>query len=190
METVRKQEKLYRLHKSIRRCRKCPLHRSRTHAVPGEGPIRATVLFVGEAPGKDEDKQGRPFVGRSGKFLDKLLDKAGLAREMIYITSSVKCQPPGNRTPFANELEICKSTWLNRQISLINPKTVVLLGKVSLYQVLGTKQNLCSLHGRTSRKDDRVYLATYHPAAAMRFPQIRKKTRQDFEMLKKLLIGL
>ena len=163
------------MNKGIRRCRKCPLHRNRAHAVPGEGPVRADVFFLGEAPGKEEDKKGLPFVGRSGKFLERLLDEIGMSRREAYITSSVKCRPPNNRTPLANELEICKNAWLDRQISLIAPKIVVTLGKAASYQVSGTKQNLDSIHGRTIRRNGRIYFATYHPAAAMRFPQIRKK---------------
>lgn len=187
MEKNRKQRELCRLHKGIRRCRKCPLYRNRMHAVPGEGPAWADVVFVGEAPGKNEDKQGRPFVGRSGKFLDQLLDRAGLARDKIYITSSVKCRPPNNRTPHADELEICKNAWLNQQISLINPKLIVLLGKVSLYQMLGAKQNLGSFHGRAFQKDGRIYLVTYHPAGAMRFLRARTIMRRDLEKLTELL---
>jgi uracil-DNA glycosylase family 4 len=187
VETTPKQKELNRLHEGIRRCRKCPLHRNRTHAVPGEGPIWASVLFVGEAPGKDEDKQGRPFAGRSGKFFDQLLDSVDLARNNVNITSSLKCRPPNNRIPLAKELEICKNTWLNQQISLVNPKIVVLLGKVSLYQVLGTKQNLGNLHSRTFQKDDRIYLVAYHPAAAMRFPHMRRKMMQDLRKLSELL---
>jgi uracil-DNA glycosylase family 4 len=188
MEELRKQKELEQLHKGICRCRRCPLHRNRTHAVPGEGPVRAAVCFVGEAPGKDEDRQGRPFVGRSGKFLDRLFDRISLARNHIYITSSVKCRPPHNRTPLAKELEICKNSWLNRQISLIDPRIVVLLGRVPLFQVLGSKQNLNELHGLTISHNGRIYFITYHPAAAMRFPQLRRKITHDFQRLKKLLI--
>jgi uracil-DNA glycosylase family 4 len=188
MEDVRKQEELERLHKGIRRCRRCPLYRNRTHAVPGEGPVQAGICFIGEAPGKEEDERGRPFVGRSGKFLERLFDKTGLARNHIYITSSVKCRPPNNRTPRSKELEICKNFWLNRQILLIDPRIVVLLGKVPLFQVLGNKQNLDELHGCTISYNGRIYFITYHPAAAMRFPQLRRKITHDFQTLKKLLI--
>lgn len=188
MEEDLKQEELERLYKGICRCRRCPLYRNRTHAVPGEGPVQADICFVGEAPGKDEDEQGRPFVGRSGKFLDRLFDKTGLARNHIYITSSVKCRPPNNRAPRIKELEICKNSWLDRQISLVDPGIVVLLGKVPLFQILRTKQNLDELHGCTINCNGRIYFITYHPAAAMRFPQIRRKIMHDFQMLKKLFI--
>ena len=181
-------EELKQLHRGICRCRRCPLYRSRKHAVPGEGPAWASVCFVGEAPGKDEDEQGRPFIGRSGKFLDKLFDKIDLSRNNIFITSSVKCRPPNNRTPRTKEFEICKNSWLDKQISLIDPRIVVLLGKVPLLQVLGNKQNMDELHGRKISHHGRIYFITYHPAAAMRFPQIRKKIIHDFQLLKKLLI--
>jgi uracil-DNA glycosylase family 4 len=187
MESTRKQEELQKLHKGICRCRKCPLHQNRIHAVPGEGPVWSDILFIGEAPGKNEDEQGRPFVGRSGKILDLLLDKINMSREEVYITSTVKCRPPNNRTPLAKELGICKNNWLDRQISLIDPKIVVLLGKVSTNQMLEEKQKLSSLHGRTFRKNDRIYLATYNPAAAMRFPHIRNKILKDISELSELL---
>jgi uracil-DNA glycosylase family 4 len=187
VETTRKQEKLIRLHKGIRRCRRCPLYRNRTHAVPGEGPASARIIFIGEAPGREEDLQGLPFVGRSGKFLNSLLESIGLSRQQVYITSSVKCQPLENRTPHIDELMICKLNWLDIQISLINPQIVVLLGKTSLKQILGQIGNLSFFHGQLFHRNGRSYFATFHPAAAMRFPDIRGKTKQDFKKLKGLL---
>ena len=181
MKTTAREKELHRLIMGIRRCRKCPLHRHRTHAVPGEGPVQANILFVGEAPGKDEDKQGRPFVGHSGQFLDRLMDGVGITRSSLYTTSSVKCRPLKNRTPHAKELEMCRKAWLDRQISLIDPKLIVLLGKVPLRQMLGKKENLSNLHGQTFKKDGRTFLVTYHPAAAMRFPKIKDKIRQDIK---------
>ncbi len=180
------QEELDCLCNAIRRCRKCPLCASRKHAVPGEGEPSAAV-FVGEAPGKEEDECGRPFVGRSGRFLDGLLKGIDISRHQIYITSAVKCRPPENRTPHADELRICKVNWLDRQISLINPKIIVLLGKIPLKQMLGRKDNLNNLHGQVFKREGRSYFVTFHPAAAMRFPQIRRKMRNDFKILKNLL---
>lgn len=105
----------------------------------------------------------------------------GLSRDRVYMTSSVKCWPPNNRTPHANELEICKGAWLNQQISLVNPELIVLLVRASLYQMLGEKNNIGNLHGRILQRNARNYLATFHPAAAMRFPQMRRKMVQDLE---------
>lgn len=181
------QQELNYLHDSIRKCRKCPLHRSRIHAVPGEGLPSATAVFIGEAPGKEEDLQGRPFVGHSGKFLDYLLNGIGFSREQAYITSAVKCRPPKNRIPHVCELKVCKLNWLDRQISLVDPQVVVLLGKTSLKQTLGEKGNLSSLHGQLFHRNRRSYFVTFHPAAAMRFPNIERQVRQDFKKLGLLL---
>lgn len=181
------QEELGRLCNAIRRCRKCPLCASRNHAVPGEGAPSAIAVSVGEAPGKEEDKRGRPFVGRSGRFLDGLLKDIDISRHQIYITSAVKCRPPENRTPHADELRICKVNWLDRQISLINPKIIVLLGKIPLKQMLEQKDNLNRLHGRVFKREGHSYFVTFHPAAAMRFPQIRRKMKNDFKILENLI---
>ena len=183
MKQATPQGELNRLHDGIRRCRRCILHRSREHAVPGEGPIWAKILLVGEAPGREEDRQGRPFVGRSGRFLDSLLEEAGVSRRKIYITSSVKCRPPRNRAPRADELKICKANWLDRQIRLIRPKIIVLLGKTSVRQVLGLKGNLSRLHGRVFGQNGIRCLVTFHPAAGMRFPRIKGKMKHDFKKL-------
>ncbi len=180
------QEEMNLIRGGIRRCRRCNLHRSRKHAVPGEGPIWARIIFVGEAPGREEDLQGRPFVGRSGKFLDGLLKDAGLSRQHIYITSAVKCRPPRNRAPRVDELRICKANWLDKQIRLINPKIIVLLGKTSLRQVLGKKGNLSRLHGEVFSQNGMCCLVTFHPAAGMRFSQIKRKMKYDFKKLKTL----
>ena len=141
-------------------------------------------MIVGEAPGKEEDLQGRPFVGRSGKFLDLLFDITCFLRKDFYITSSVKCRPPKNRTPRPKELKICKQNWLNKQISIIDPEIIVLLGKVALKQVLGASSKLDKFHGRLIRYDGLTCFPTYHPAAAMRFPKVRKNMLQDFKILK------
>ena len=179
--------KIRRIHAAIRNCRKCRLSLSRKHAVPGEGPVPAKIMFVGEAPGKEEDLQGLPFVGRSGKFLNLILELVKLPRNELFITSSVKCRPPENRTPRDDELKICKANWLDRQISLVNPGIIVLLGKVALKQVLSKKDNLLRLHGKIYRYDSRNYFVTFHPSAAMRFSKIKKQFITDLKKLKALL---
>ncbi|MGE3797973.1 MAG: uracil-DNA glycosylase family protein, partial [Thermomicrobiales bacterium] len=115
----------------VRVCTLCELARTRTHAVPGEGPERAPIMFIGEGPGLNEDQQGRPFVGASGKFLTELIERAGLEREEVFITNVVKCRPPGNRDPLPDELAAC-SGYLQRQIDAIDPTVIVTLGRFSM----------------------------------------------------------
>ena len=173
-------EKLATLHRGIQRCRKCRLCERRRHAVPGEGPCGATVMFIGEAPGENEDREGRPFCGRSGEFFDELLESVGIRREEVYVTSSVKCRPPGNRDPKPDELAICRQAWLEEQIAIVNPRLIVLLGKIALRQMLAETRPLREVHGRIAERDGRAVLPTYHPAAGMRFPDIDKAIRKDF----------
>ena len=179
---------MHQLDEGIGVCVKCPLHASRTHAVPGEGPVPADVLILGEAPGGKEDRLGRPFVGPSGMLLERLLEAAGLTRNEVYITSCVKCRPPGNRTPHAIELVTCQENWLNRQIDLLDPKLVVLLGKVAIYQLLGEEGSLRDLHGQIVERDRRLHLMTYHPAAAFRVPETKDSMKQDMAVLRQLLV--
>ena len=148
MDSAERQSLMHRLDEEIRVCVKCPLHTSRTHAVPGEGPVPSEVFILGEGPGAREDHQGRPFVGPSGILLVQLLKTAGLTREDVYITSCVKCRPPNNRTPRTIELDTCQENWLNRQFDLVNPRIVVLLGKVAIGQILGEEGSLARLHGQ------------------------------------------
>jgi len=179
---------MHELDEGIRVCVRCPLHQSRTHAVPGEGPVPAEVLFIGEAPGAKEDQFGRPFVGPSGRLLNGLLETAGLSREEVYITSCVKCRPPNNRTPHTNELNICQATWLNQQIDLLDPQIIVLLGKVAAQQVLQDARSLRQIHGAIVVRDGRRYLLTYHPAVAFRVPETKDSMEQDMTMLRELLL--
>lgn len=171
----------------IRQCVKCRLYQSRKNAVPGEGPAPCDLFFLGEAPGSMEDKLGKPFTGVSGKYLERMLAEIGMKREQFYITSSVKCRPPKNRPPEDDELEICKKNWLNKQISLIEPKLIVLLGKTAMKQMLDYKENLLNFHGRIIVHQSIKCLITFHPAAAMRFPKIRKEMEKDFQKLKKII---
>jgi DNA polymerase len=175
---------LTKLHEGIRGCVKCPLYQSRTHAVPGEGNPQAAIMLVGEAPGEVEDRQGRPFVGPSGRFLIRLLEQNGLSREEVFITNSVKCRPPNNRFPHVKELEICKRQWLLGQIELVNPGVIVLLGRAPLRQLLGEQATITQLHGQFLRKDGRLYLIQYHPAAGLRSPEVRATMLQDFQKIK------
>ncbi|MBW2979385.1 uracil-DNA glycosylase [Candidatus Woesearchaeota archaeon] len=163
------------LAKKIEKCRLCRLWKSRKKAVPGEGPENAKIMFIGQAPGKQEDATGKPFVGKAGKFLNALLDEIGFDRQKCFITSVVKCFPPKNRPPRADEAMICIKNYLAKQIELVNPKLVVLLGKIAQRYV------------PDSLLSGRIVLKTAHPAAGMRFPKIRRKMKKDFSLLKKLI---
>ncbi len=190
MNKQERQKRMHQLDEGIRVCVKCPLHKSRTHAVPGEGPVPADVFILGEAPGGKEDHVGRPFVGPSGVILGELLETAGLIRTEVYITSCVKCRPPGNRTPHTLELDTCQENWLDRQIPLVDPKLIVLLGKVAISQLLGEEGSLRDLHGQTVEHDGRLCLMTYHPAAAFRVPETKDSMRQDMTILRQLLVNV
>jgi len=172
----------------ISSCRKCPLHRYRKNTVPGEGPLDASVMVVGEAPGRREDEEGRPFVGAAGKLLDALLELAGLSRGAVYITNIVKCRPPGNRDPKEEEIEAC-IPYLLRQIALIKPKLVIAVGRHAartLYRLAGLQwTSMTRLHGRlVDAKLAGVsvkIIATYHPAAALYKPPLRRVLEDDFK---------
>ena len=174
--------KLYDLAEDIRKCTSCPLSRTRTLAVPGEGKTDSGILFLGEAPGAEEDRLGQPFVGRAGKLLNELLKTAGLNREEVFITNCVKCRPPKNRNPNAAELKACKK-WLDAQISLIKPKLIIILGRVALKNLTG-KEKIKDLHGKVYEKK---YFVTYHPSAGLRFKWIKEVLFEDFKELKEII---
>ena len=157
----------------------------RKNAVPGEGPINAKIFFVGQNPGRNEDLKGKPFVGLSGNFLDKMLNIANIERKKVFITGAVKCHTPKNRKPSKEEIEKCKP-YLLKQIEIINPKLIVILGEVALNALLSLKEKISKLHGKFIKKD-RNYFITFHPAAGMRFPNIRKIMIKDFKKLGKIL---
>lgn len=190
METPDRQQTLQHIARGIQHCHKCRLHKNRVHAVPGEGEmVRPKILFIGEAPGRQEDEQGRPFVGQAGQYLDTLLEQVECSRQDVYITNSVKCRPPENRPPRDDELQICQEHWLDRQIELINPQVIVLLGRTPARQVLGDSRKMEAIHGKARQHDGRTYLITYHPAAALRSPTSRQRLQEDFHVLKQL-VGL
>ena len=169
----------------VRACRKCPLGQSRTCAVPGEGAASAAIMFIGEGPGFHEDRQGRPFVGAAGKFLDELLAGIGLKREDVYITNVVKCRPPGNRDPQPNELAAC-SDFLDRQIAAIQPRIIVTLGRFSMARFF-TGVSISRIHGQARRLDQAMVMPMLHPAAALHQPKWRMAIEEDFQKLSALL---
>jgi DNA polymerase len=176
-----------KLVEEIKRCTKCPLHKSRKNAVPGEGPLDADVMVVGEGPGRNEDEQGRPFVGAAGKLLTELLEAAGLPRESVYITNVVKCRPPGNRDPADEEIVACLP-YLLAQIRLVRPKLIIAVGRHAartLLQLSGRQfRSMARDHGKVYEatiEGVRVrIIPTYHPAAALYKPQLRQDLERDF----------
>ncbi|MCE4622836.1 MAG: uracil-DNA glycosylase [Desulfurococcales archaeon] len=179
-----------KLVEEIRNCKKCPLYRTRKNAVPGEGPLEVEVMLIGEAPGRKEDEQGRPFVGMAGKLLDATLEKVGLSRKSVYITNVVKCRPPGNRDPKQEEVQACLP-YLRKQIELLRPKVIVALGRISgklLYNLAGLPWKGISKE-RGKVRDARLFgidtkiIATYHPAAALYNPQLRSSIEHDLRQV-------
>ena len=180
------EQKLEKLAKQIKVCTRCELHRSRTEAVPGEGPTQAEIMFIGEGPGASEDKQGRPFVGASGKFLERLLEQAGLTRTEVFITNVVKCRPPGNRDPLPDEIEICTSNYLQHQIEIVNPSIIVTLGRHSMGLFFkGAK--ITQIHGQMRKVGERFVIAMFHPAAALHQQSLKSTIMEDFARLPELL---
>jgi DNA polymerase len=178
---------LERLDKEVRACTRCDLHAAATRGVPGEGPSNAEIMLVGEAPGFNEDKQGRPFVGAAGKFLEELLETAGVTRRDVYITNIVKHRPPNNRDPQPDEVAACRP-YLERQIELINPRLVVTLGRFSLGTFFPGSM-ISKVHGQVREKDGRYYFAMYHPAAALHQQALRDTLIADMKKLGQFLKG-
>ncbi len=166
-------------------CTRCDLHKTRKHAVPGEGPAQAEILFIGEGPGFYENEQGRPFVGAAGKFLDELLAKIGMDRSKVFITNVVKCRPPGNRDPQMDELKACQ-VYLERQIAAIDPKVIVTLGRFSMAHFMPNAR-ISAIHGQARLVNGRQVVAMYHPAAALHQQSLRPVIEADFMRLPELI---
>src|SRR5512138_580331 len=166
-------------------CEKCVLHHSRKKAVPGEGPDRCEIMFIGEGPGFYENEQGRPFVGAAGKFLDELLAQAGLKRPDVWITNIVKCRPPGNRDPLPEEVGACNE-YLERQINAIDPSIIITLGRHSMGKFMpGAK--ITGVHGQMRKVGDHFVIAMFHPAAALHQASLKPALLADFARLPQLL---
>jgi len=177
--------KLEQVSQEIRSCKRCQLHLSRTHAVPGEGSEGAAVMFIGEGPGFHEDKQGRPFVGAAGQFLNELLESIDLQRADVYITNVVKCRPPANRDPLPEEIEACRG-YLDRQIESIQPKMVVTLGRFSMARYFPNAK-ISVIHGRAKKMGGVLYYPMYHPAAALHQPSLRRTVEEDMLRIPELI---
>ncbi|MBN1236444.1 MAG: uracil-DNA glycosylase [Methanotrichaceae archaeon] len=170
------QADLSRLHQQIRACQLCPLCEGRNFAVPGSGPAPAEIMLVGEAPGREEDLKGLPFIGRAGKLLDGALGQAGLERSKVFITSVIKCRPPQNRKPKKAEIDQCRP-YLQAQIDILHPKIICLMGNTAAMAILG-KQGVTSLRGQILQ--DR-FLVTYHPAAVLRNRNLMEEFVSDLK---------
>jgi uracil-DNA glycosylase family 4 len=171
----------------IRVCPACDLCRTRTLAVPGEGPAGARIFLIGEGPGYYEDKSGRPFVGPAGKFLDELLALAGLRRADVFITNVVKCRPPNNRDPLEAEIDACK-TWLDQQLEIVQPRVVVTLGRYSMGRYF-PGESISRIHGQPRPAGSVTVVPMFHPAAALHQQRYRSLIEDDFRRLPEILAG-
>ena len=176
------------LNKKIEVCKLCRLCEGRTKAVPGSGPIHnLELMLVGEGPGRNEDLQGEPFVGAGGKLLDSILSLAGLGRSQVFITNVVKCRPPENRKPFEDEVGICTSNYLERQIDLLKPKLICTLGATALEYFTGEKSMGAARGKLTKTKNGVPLFPTYHPAAILRNPSLKPLLEEDVRKIHPIL---
>jgi uracil-DNA glycosylase family 4 len=171
------------VHDHIRACVACALHEKRIQAVPGTGPVTARIMAVGEGPGENEDRTGKPFVGAAGNVLTKLLGSIGLSREDIYITNVVKCRPPGNRDPLPDEVSAC-SSFLDAQVEIIKPDVILILGRHALARLLPGSASIGRIHGEKVMVGDRLYVPLYHPAAALYNGSMMATLQQDMQKVR------
>ena len=174
------------LREEVAACRACDLYRTRTQTVFGVGDTAADLLIIGEAPGADEDRQGEPFVGRAGQLLNAMLAAIGLQREHVYIANILKCRPPGNRDPKADEVNACQG-FLRRQVAAIRPRLILAVGRVSAQALLESGEPIGRLRGRLHRYGDTPVLATYHPAYLLRSPGQKRKAWDDLKQVRRIL---
>jgi uracil-DNA glycosylase len=182
MAAAQKQDdSLKKIAADVRGCPLCKLSRSRKNAVPGEGQLSAKIMFIGEAPGRSEDEEGRPFVGAAGRILDGLLKKAGIQRSQVFITNIVKCRPPNNRVPKEDELTACRP-YLDRQIALIKPKVICILGRTVYSSLLGGS-SITANRGKIVERGGQKYFLTFHPAAVIYNKDLRSALEADLKKL-------
>ena len=167
----------------VSRCNKCDLHRGRTNVVFGEGNEHARIMFIGEGPGYNEDRMGRPFVGKAGQLLDKMIQSIGLRREEVYIANIVKCRPPENRNPYEEESKICIE-YLRWQVKIINPDIIVCLGAIASRNIISPDFKVTSERGIWVKKGSFYIMATYHPAALLRDESKKKGAWKDFKSIR------
>ena len=182
---------LEEIRKSVIDCTKCDLAKTRTNSVPGKGNFHSDVIFVGEAPGRNEDLQGEPFVGVAGKKLSLALEEAGVTRDEVYITNTVKCRPPKNRVPNKEEKQMCEN-YIQKEIEIINPKIICVLGNTAFGSILGGSE-ITKYRGKIARKENQLYFITIHPAATIYNQELIQTLKQDikklFEIIRELKNG-
>ena len=189
MDSGWKQEIFDKIVFEISKCASCELYKTRTNPVPGEGNLCSRIMLVGEGPGANEDKIGKPFVGDAGKILNGLLFSIGLTREDVFIGNTVKCRPPHNRTPYSTEIDACRP-FLVSQISLIAPKIIVILGNAALISLLGNGYSISKVRGNLINVDGIFFFPTFHPAAALYRREVLDIIQADFLKLQKINKGL
>ena len=181
-------QELEAIKQSVINCTNCDLCKTRTKSVPGKGNFQSDVIFIGEAPGRSEDKKGEPFVGAAGKKLSIALEAAGISRDAVYITNVVKCRPPNNRVPYTYEREACQE-YLKQEISTIKPKIICILGNTAFNSILGGSE-ITKFRGKVVRKDNQLYFLTVHPAATIYNQELTGTLRKDiaklFELIREL----
>ena len=189
-------EELEKIHEEIKKCQRCPLYKSKINYVPGEGNPSSGIMFIGEAPGGEEDKQGKPFVGKAGKYLTEVMEKNGIKREEVYITNVLKCRPPNNRDPKPEEIKAC-SFWLEKQLEIIKPNVIVTLGRYStewIFNYFGLKfTSIMKVRGtiytvKKWNKEVKI-IPTLHPAAVLYHKQWKEYFEKDFELIKEVVEG-
>ena len=188
-DVILSRKPLFELKDTISGCLRCPLGKERINLVFGDGNPDADIMFIGEAPGADEDKQGLPFVGRAGKLLTKMIEAVKLRREDVYIGNILKCRPPKNRDPKADEIEECEPILI-RQIEIIKPKIICALGRISGQTLLRTKSTLGALRGKIHDYHGVKLIVTYHPAALLRNPQWKSSSWEDLKLLRREYDGM
>ena len=181
-ESKSSSKELALLAETAKECRKCQLAETRLNFVFGEGNPSAELVVIGEAPGAEEDASGRPFVGRSGQLLDKILHAAGFARQEVYICNILKCRPPGNRNPLQDEIKNCMP-WLLEQLQIVKPKVILILGKVAANTIFENQLSLGSMRGKVTKWKEYDCFITYHPAALLRNPDWKRGCWEDIQLM-------
>jgi len=177
-------KKIEQIKQEVIKCTKCELSETRTNSVPGKGNFKSDVIFVGEAPGKNEDEKGEPFIGIAGKKLSDALENAGISRDDIYITNIVKCRPPSNRVPKTNERETCQE-YLKQEISIIKPKLICILGNTVFNSILGGSE-IMKYRGKVAQKNKQLYFISIHPAATIYNQKLVDVFKEDIKKLFKI----
>jgi DNA polymerase len=179
------EKKLQKIKQQVTECTKCELSKTRNNSVPGKGNFKADVIFVGEAPGKNEDMKGEPFIGIAGKKLSIALESAGITRDEVYITNIVKCRPPKNRVPTTTERDTCQN-YLEKEIEIIKPKIICVLGNTAFNSLLNGKE-IIKFRGKIVRKNNQLYFLTVHPAATIYNQKLISVLKKDMKKLFKLI---